>query len=114
MAINIAAFEAISLSELQTVMPWVNKEWIDENPDAFKHMLFDCGIDIYNYPADEQFNTHRNRFNNLITTWRWVGNSRIDKEWVESPYASTAAKDKAKGNRLLIDCYRMRGEVEIE
>ena len=38
-ALNIAAFEAISLSELETVMPWINKEWIDENPDTFQHHL---------------------------------------------------------------------------
>ena len=39
MALNIAAFEAISLSELEAVMPWINKEWIDENPDTFQHHL---------------------------------------------------------------------------
>ena len=114
MPLNIAAFEVISLSELQTVMPWLTKEWIDENPDTFNKMLFDCGMDVFNFPVDAQYNTHRNRFNNLITTWRWVCNSRLDQEWIDSEYASTAAKDKAKGNRLLIDCYRMRGEVEIE
>ena len=49
-ALNIAAFEAISLSELETAMPWINKEWIDENPDTFKQMLYDCGLDVFNFP----------------------------------------------------------------
>lgn len=114
MALNIAAFEAISLSELETVMPWINKEWIDENPDTFNQMLYDCGLDVFNFPLDEQMNTHRNRFNNIITTWRWVCMSRTDKEWCESGYASQASKDRATGNRLLVDCYRLRGEVESE
>lgn len=113
-ALNIAAFEAISLSELETVMPWINKEWIDENPDTFKQMLYDCGLDVFNFPLDEQLNTHRNRFNNIITTWRWVCMSRTDRDWCESGYASQASKDRATGNRLLVDCYRLRGEVESE
>ena len=114
MALNIAAFEAISLSELETVMPWINKEWIDENPDTFKQMLYDCGLDVFNFPLDEQLNTHRNRFNNIITTWRWVCMSRTDKDWCESGYASQASKDRATCNKLLVDCYRLRGEVESE
>jgi len=114
MSLNIAAFEAISLSELQTVMPWLIEEWIDENPDTLNEMLFDLGLDVYNFPVDKQYCTHRNRFGNIITTWRWVCNSRLDKAWIDSPYASKAAKDKAIGNRLLVDCYRLRGEVEIE
>ena len=112
--LNICAIEYVSLSELETVAPWINKEWIDSNFDTFKKMLWDLGVDSINYPVEEQYNTHRNRFNNLITTYRWVGNSRLDKEWIQSPYASVAAKDKATGNRLLVDCYRLRGEVESE
>lgn len=112
--LNIAAFEAISLSELTTVMPWLNKEWIDENPNVFKQILYDCGLDSFNYIVDEQMNTHRNRFNNIITTWRWVCMSRTDKEWCQSGYASQASKDRALGNKLLIDSYRLRGECESE
>ena len=52
MALNIAAFEAISLSKLTTVMPWLTKEWIDENPDVFKQILYDCGLDSFNYIVD--------------------------------------------------------------
>lgn len=114
MALNIAAFEAISMSELQTVKPEISKDWIDENPEEFKQMLYNCGLDSYNYIVDEQFNSHRNRFNNIITTWRWVCMSRTDKDWVSSPYASQASKDRALGNKLLIDSYRLRGECEIE
>lgn len=114
MALQIAAIEYLSLSELQTVANWITKEWIDENPDIFKKMMYDLGLDCYNYPVDEQLNTHRNRFGNIITTYRWVCNSRTDDEWINSKYASTEAKDRASGNRLLVDCYRMRGLVEVE
>ena len=73
-----------------------------------------AGIDVFNFPLDEQLNTHRNRYNNIITTWRWVCMSRTDRDWCESGYASQASKDRATGNKLLVDCYRLRGEVESE
>ena len=114
MALNIAAIEIISLTELQTVAPWITKEFIDNNQDVFKQILHDLGMNTKDYPFEEQYCTHRNRFNNIVTDYRWVGNSRIDKEWVESPYASQEAKDKALGNSLLIDAYRLRGMTEIE
>ena len=113
-ALNIAAFEAISLSELETVMPWINKEWIDENPDTFKQMLYDCGLDVFNFPLDEQLNTHRNRFNNIITCKRWVCNERVDPAWVTSGYCSVEARDKSLNNRILNDLYRFKGLVESE
>lgn len=112
--LKICAIEYVSLSELGTVMPWINKEWIDENTDTFKQMLWDLGMDSLNYPVEEQYNTHRNRFNNIITTYRWVGKSRLDQEWVNGPYSSTEAKDKSLDNSLLTDLYRSKGMVEIE
>ncbi len=112
--LNICAIEYVSLSELETVMPWINKEWIDDNFETFKKMLWDLGVDSLNYPVEEQYNTHRNRFNNLITTYRWVGNSRLDKEWIQSPYSSVEARDKSLNNKILNDLYRFKGLVESE
>jgi len=112
--LNICAIEYVSLSELETVMPWITLEWTEENPDILKNMLHDLGMDAWNYPVDVQDCTHRNRFGNVITTRRWVGNSRVDKEWLESGYASTAAKDRALGNKLLIESYLKRGEADVE
>ena len=112
--LQIAAFGAISLSELQTIDASLTKEYFEADPEALKKILHDLGLDVYNYPVDEQNVQHRNRFGNVITTWRWVCNERIDKEWVNSGYASQAAIDKASGSRLLVDCYMQRGEVEVE
>lgn len=114
MALQIAAFGAISLSELQTVDQSLTKEYFEENPEKLKEVLFGLGLDVYNYPVDEQHVQHRNRFGNIITTWRWVCNERIDRQWVTSGHATQAAIDKASGSRLLVDCYLQRGEVEVE
>jgi len=102
------------MSEIQTEYPWITEEFVDENPEEFKQMLYDAGMDVYNYPYETQDVTHRNRFNNIVTCKRFVGNERIDKSWVNSDYASREAIDKASGNRLLVDCYAARGLVESE
>lgn len=112
--LNIYAVEYISLSEISTVYPHVNKEWVDNNIDKFQKMLFELGMDIYNFPAEEQYCTHRNRFGNIVTDYRYVGNSRLDSEWVQSGYASQEAMDKSLNNRLLVDLYRSRGMCEVE
>lgn len=110
--LQIAAISYISLSEIQTTAPWVTQEFIEENKEVFERMLYDLGMDVYNYPHEVQDVTHRNRFGNIITCPRYVGNERIDQEWLESGYSSVAAKDKARGSKILTDCYRLRGEVE--
>ena len=112
--LRIAAISYISLSEIQTVANWVTEEFIEENPEVFKKMLFDLGMDVYNYPWEVQNVTHRNRFGNTITCFRYVGNERIDKEWVSSPYSSVEARDKSLNNSILTDIYRSKGMVEVE
>lgn len=112
--LNIIAVEYISLSELETALPSITKEWIDNNHEEFKQMLFELGLDCFNYPVTEQHNTHRNRFGNVNTTYRWVCNSRLDEEWVNSPYSSYEAKAKSKNNKLLIDLFRLKGLVDSE
>lgn len=112
--LQICAIEYISLSEIQTVDSSITKEWIDSNSDKFKEILFNLGCDIYNYPADEQYVCHRNRFGNTVTDFRWVCNSRVDKEWIQSGYASIEAKDKSLNNKLLIESYKSRGLVDLE
>ena len=37
-------------------------------------------FDVFNFPLDEQLNTHRNRFNNIITTWRWYRDWETDRK----------------------------------
>ena len=65
------------------------------------------------YPHEAQDVQHRNRFGNIISCLRFVGNERYDTEWVNSSYASCAAIDKSKNNYLLTDIYASRGEVEV-
>lgn len=114
MTIQIAAVCYVSLSEIQTVASWVTEEFIEENPDVFQKMLFDLGMDVYQYPIEMQEVTHRNRFGNIITCKRWVGNERVDLDWVASGYCSVEARDKSLNNRILIDLYKCKGMVEIE
>jgi len=111
--LQIAAIVYVSLSEIQTVAPFVTEEFIEENPDVFQKMLYDLGMDVFNYPTERQDVTHRNRFGNLITCPRWVGNERVDQLWVESPYASVEARDKSLNNYLLTDLYKSKGMVEL-
>lgn len=112
--LRIAAISYISLSEIQTVANWVTEEFIEENPEVFKKMLFDLGVDVYNYPWEVQNVTHRNRFGNIITCPRYVGNERVDQEWVNSPHSSVEARDKSLNNSILTDIYRSKGMVEVE
>lgn len=40
MALQIAAYGIISLSEIQTVKPEYTKEYFDNNPDELKEVLY--------------------------------------------------------------------------
>ena len=111
MSRGIAALVYVSASELAKVMDF-SYEWADENRKEFEGILFGLGIDT-SVPYEEQREVwHRNRFNEVVFCDRYVGNERIDKEWIESGYASQEAKDKAKGSKLLDDLYRLKGGWE--
>lgn len=108
---TIVALVYISLSELQTINSKYTEEWSNSNPQELLGVLKGLGLDV-NQPMEKQDTTHRNRFGNLITCSRWVGVERLDKEWLESGYASQEAKDKALGSKLITDLYRQRGMTE--
>jgi hypothetical protein len=108
---SIIALVYISLSELQTVEPRYTEEWSSNNPQELLGVLQGLGLDV-NQPWEKQEITHRNKFGNIITCSRWVGTSRLDKEWIESGYASREAIDKASGSKLITDLYRQRGMTE--
>lgn len=109
---QITALCYVSMSELAKVMPDITYDWIDDNKVSFYSILHDLGVNIKE-PVDEQENIqHRNRFNEVVTCTRWVGNERTDTEWINSGYASRAAIDKSLNNKLVIDLYRKKGEVE--
>ncbi len=77
-------------------------------PELFKKSLYELGIDT-NLPIIQQSNIkHRNRLNQVVKCNRWVGEERLDPQWICSGYASQAAKDKASCNKLLEDLYRSK------
>ena len=105
---DIVAIRAVSLSELYKADPKFTEKYAMENPDELKQVLYDSGIDT-NQPYEHQFNQHRNNFNEVYHGSRFVGLERIDAAWLQSGLASREAKDKAKGNKLLVDLYRSKG-----
>lgn len=105
---DIVAIRVVSLSELYKADSKFTEKYAMENPDELKQVLYDSGIDL-NQPHEHQFNQHRNNFNEVYHGSRWVGLERIDAVWLESGLASREAKDKAKGNKLLVDLYRSKG-----
>lgn len=109
---QISALVYVSMSELALEMPDITYDWVEKNPDEFRKILFDMGMDV-NVPWDTQFNVqHTNRLGKKVVSDRFVGNERIDVEWVKSGYASRAAIDKSTGNKLLVELYALKGEVE--
>jgi hypothetical protein len=112
--LNIVALRYISLSEINKVQPEVNKKWIENNQEEFLDILFQLGLDPKE-PFDYQDHLqHRNFFNEIVVCDRVVGSERLDKEWLESGFASPEAKDKSLNSKLLIDLYRQRGMVDVE
>ena len=109
---NIAALCIVSISELAKVKPDITYDWIDNNRSEFLDMLKSIGMNIHQGIERQENLQHRNRFNEVVICDRYVGNERLDKEWLNSGYASQEAKDKATGSKMLADLYRLRGAVE--
>lgn len=110
---DIIALVYVSMSEIVKVKPEITYDWIEQNPEGLREILWDIGMDTKNYPFETQPDIqHRNRFNEVVQCHRFVGNERLDKQWLISGYASIAAKDKAKRSKLLVDMYRLKGEAE--
>lgn len=108
---QIIALVYISQSELQTADPKFTQQYCLENKEELHRTLQGLGMDI-NMPIDEQELTHRNRFGNVVTCLRWVGNELTTPEWIASGYASEAAIDKSRNSKLTIDLYRLKGLAE--
>lgn len=110
--LEIIALSYISFSELQKVDQTITPQWAENNTEEFNKTLYSLGMDT-SIPYDWQRNIpHRNRFNEVVTCDRIVGNELTTKEWINSGYASQEAIDKSRHNRILIDLYRMKGLVE--
>lgn len=105
---RIVALVYISESEIKRVMPTFDREFQQQFPEEFKDILNILGMDTET-PFEIQPNIqHRNRFNEVVICDRFVGNERIDPNWINSGYASKEAKDKASSNKILDDIYRSK------
>lgn len=108
---EIAAICYVSMSELAHAKPDITYEWVTENNHEFLDLLQGLGMDT-TMPIDRQEDViHKNRLGKTVRCDRWVGLERVDKDWVKSGYASQAAIDKSKNNKILLDLYRQKGEV---
>ncbi len=108
---QIVALVYVSLSELQTIDKKYTDEYFENYPNELEKVLHGLGMDTKNNIEVQEL-THRNRFNNIVTCKRWVGNELTTKEWINSGHASQAAIDKSKNSKMLTDLYRLRGAVE--
>lgn len=109
---NIIALSIVSSMDIMVVKPDYTYKWAEENPNDFKEILEQFGMDTRNGFEIQTDVTHRTRLNRLVTCDRYVSNERIDDEWINSGYASREATDKSSGSKLLKDIYRGKGQVE--
>jgi hypothetical protein len=109
---NIIALSIVSAMDVVEVMPHFTYKWAEENPKEFREILEQFGMDTRSGFETQTDVTHRTKLGRLVTCDRYVSNERIDKEWIQSGYASREAKDKSSGSKLLTDIYRQKGMVE--
>lgn len=100
----------ISETEVAMAYPEYTSDWLVENIDDLKTVLWDLGMDTKNenFTLSEVVQ-HRNRLNQVVTSGRYVGVERSCEEWLKSGYASQSAIDKARNSQLTDDLYRMKG-----
>lgn len=100
----------VSESEIAMVDPEYSADWLVENTDKLKSILWELGMDVVNknFTVSEVVQ-HRNRLGNIVTCARYIGHERSDNDWLKSGYASQAAIDKSR-NSPMTDClYREKG-----
>lgn len=102
------ALKVISASEIAKVIKNWHYTYPLVEPEKFKKLLWDLGLDT-NKPWEIQEDIlHRNAFGEVRQCTRYVGVERIDRTWIESGYASREAKDIATGSKLLMDIKGIR------
>lgn len=108
----IAAVLVVSESELVLAYPEYSSQLEYNNLNQLNKLLWELGLDSTKPYNRQDGLQHRNRLNQVVTCSRYVGHERLDEEWIKSGYASTEAKDKITGSRILEDIYRVRGLTE--
>lgn len=109
---RINAIEIVSESEIFKLYSDYDASLENKDPEKLKSILFEFGLDIKEPIERQDGLQHRNRFGEVVICSRWVGQSRVDEEWLKSGMASQEAKDKAAGSRMLDDLYRQKGMTE--
>lgn len=104
---KIVALVVVSDSEIKKVIPEFNESF-EQNIKQLEKLLWDLGMDVTKSYYKQKNIIHRNRLNEVVKGTRYFGEERLDEEWINSGYASTEAKDKANGNRILDDLYRSK------
>jgi len=102
----IVATVIISESELIQALPDYQPEDEINKPQQFKQLLHGLGMDTTQAYVRQDNLKHRNRLNQVVHCNRWLGEERLDKQWINSGYASVEAKDKASGSFMLESLYR--------
>lgn len=105
----IACILSVSESEIALIDPEYNVNWLTENTDRLKGILFDLGLDTNLQFELQEVTQHRNRLNKVVTCRRFTGTERSDPEWLTSGYASREAIDRSKNSPICDDLYRQRG-----
>jgi hypothetical protein len=111
----MTAVVIISDSEIAKVLPDWHYEFPLTNPEEFSKMLWELGINTTQPVEKQEGFLHRNRFNETVLCNRWVGYERLDKEWIDSGYASRDARNEASQSRMLKDIlsYKIPSEVLV-
>ena len=104
---QIVAMVIVSESEIQKVIPNFNESF-EQNKTQFESILWELGIDITKPYIKQKGLRHRNRLNEVVKCTRYLGEERLDMEWINSGYASQEAKDKYSSNHILDDLYRSK------
>lgn len=103
---TIVALCIVSESEIAKVIP--DYDCSMEKTARFKQILFELGMDVTKPITRQDGLQHRNRLNEVVVCSRWIGDERIDADWISSGYASREAVDKASGSKMLEDLYRSK------
>lgn len=106
---DIAAMVHVSESEIVKVYPDYKNSWHETDNEKLKQILNDFGIDTTRPIYLQGPFQHRNRLNEIVTCFRYYGDERMDKEWINSGYASRELLDKVKGGRFINELYQMKG-----
>lgn len=108
----ITALTYVSESDIKLAVPSYDSSWEELKPSMLKRVLHEFGLDTEKPYERQDGLMHRNMQNQVVICSRFVGQSRLDEEWINSGFASKEAKDKASGSKILEAIYRQKKLTE--